>query len=194
MNRHIEDLAPTALIRASNEDIKAGDDIRARIHFLSTQNQSIVTQTQFADAKAAALMTVMSLVALRSPFSESARLDYPLDTATYGMLVVSIVMCLWAVIPRYPRASVCAMIVKSDKFTWVGLSSPSYTGDMHDSYARDCDLLDMAGALARSNVGGSRVLLKKFKALRWAFLAGIAAIVLMALRYIPPEWVLPGAG
>lgn len=184
MNYSDADIPKRPVIRAGSEDIKPGDDIRARIHFLSTQNQAIVTQIQFADAKSAALMTVMSLVALRSPFSESASLTEPLDVASYAMLVLSILFSLWAVIPRYPNRRISAAILQGDKFTWVGLATDRYRPEQHDLFARDCDLLDMVGSMARGNVGGSRVLLRKFQALRLAFLAGIAAIMLMALRYL----------
>jgi hypothetical protein len=167
------------------EPIKEGDDVRARMNFLAAQHGSIVTQTQFADAKAAALMTVMSLIALRSPFSESAVLTDPLDLLTYAMLVLSVLFCLAAIIPRYPSKSVCDGVVVNDKFSWVGIAASSWSLSDHHDFAREADLRDMIGSLARGNVATARVLRRKFFSLRWAFWSGILAVVLMTVRLIP---------
>ena len=44
------------------------DELKPRLDFMIAQNHSVVAQTQFADAKAAGLMTLMGLLALRGPF------------------------------------------------------------------------------------------------------------------------------
>lgn len=176
-------IAPDA--RKFSEPIKEGDDIRARINFLSAQNTTIMTQTQFADAKAAALMTVMSLIALRSPFSQAATLTDPLDLATYGLIVASILLCFWAIVPRYPTRKVCEGILTTDKFSWIAISSGRWTAEDHQSFAKDGDLRDLIISLAHSSIGSAKVLREKFLALRWAFVSGIGAVILMTVRYLP---------
>ncbi|MEM7187997.1 MAG: hypothetical protein AAF439_00165 [Pseudomonadota bacterium] len=179
---------PQEIDRASDmmtEAVGDSDDVRARIDYLAAQTQAITTQTQFADAKAAALMTVMSLIALRSPFSEAASLTNPLDLATYGMIVVSILLCLWSIIPRFPRQEVSEMILAGDKYSWIGISLGAWTPEAHYEHARKGDLDGLVKDMATSNVGSARVLRKKFKAVRWGFLAGIAAVLMMLVRYLP---------
>ncbi|MEM6663467.1 MAG: hypothetical protein AAF666_14955 [Pseudomonadota bacterium] len=165
--------------------VSAAEDIRARIDYLAAQTQAITTQTQFADAKAAALMTVMGLIALRSPFSERASLTSPLDLATYGMIVVSILLCLWSIIPRFPRKDVCEKILAGDKYSWLGISMGSWTPEQHFEHAHSGDLSALVRDMATSNVGSARVLRKKFMAVRWGFLAGIISVVMMLVRYLP---------
>lgn len=185
MNDAISTKTPGSAATRFSEPIKEGDDVRARINFLDAQNTTIMTQTQFADAKAAALMTVMSLIALRSPFSQAATLSDPLDLATYGLIVVSILLCFWAIVPRYPSRKTCADVLAKDKFSWIAISSAPWSADEHERFARNGELQELIIGLARSSVGSARVLREKFLALRWAFLTGFLAVVLMTVRYLP---------
>ncbi|MEM7060562.1 MAG: hypothetical protein AAF557_23530 [Pseudomonadota bacterium] len=144
-----------------------------------------MTQTQFADAKAAALMTVMSLIALRSPFSQAATLSDPLDLVTYALIVLSVLLCLLALVPRFPSRKTCEDVLTRDKFSWIAISSERWSADEHQNFARDADLQEMISSLARSSIGSACVLRNKFLALRWAFASGFAAVLLMTIRYLP---------
>ena len=58
---------PLDLRLQGSEGLDVNHASRLRMQFLVGQQASLVTQTQFADAKAAALMTLMGLVALNGP-------------------------------------------------------------------------------------------------------------------------------
>ena len=49
----------------TEEGVSKGDAMRARMSFLTAQNSAILTQTQFADAKAGALMTILGVIAIK---------------------------------------------------------------------------------------------------------------------------------
>ena len=61
---------------AGHEGVDTNHASRARIQTLLDQHASLVTQTQFADAKSAALITLIGLLALKGPM--------PLDAMQHG--------------------------------------------------------------------------------------------------------------
>ena len=169
-------------LRRQDDRIDTGDDVRARMQFLVGQNQSIVAQTQFADAKAAALMTLIGLVAIRGPVPPAVDPDDPLALLFFGFTAISILCCLWAVMPRYPTAQVCAEILRQDKYSWVSIGSPGWSPPRHAEFGQEADLREMLASVSSSNVGGARVLSKKFRAMRLAFLAAICALLLLGAK------------
>lgn len=167
-------------------DVDAGDSVRARIHFLVAQNNAMVVQTQFADAKAAALMTLMGLVALRGPLPLTGLAADPLALTVLGLILFSILCCLWAVMPRFRTAPEASGLLAQDKFTWTVLSAPDYSAERHGDFARLGDFDQLMNALSASNVGGARVLRKKFRSMRIAFVCAIVAIVIFVVRLALP--------
>ena len=172
----------TAALRRTNDVIDTGDDVRSRMQFLVGQNQSIVAQTQFADAKAAALMTLIGLVAIRGPVPPAINPADPLAVLFFGFTAISILCCLWAVMPRYPRAQVCAEILQQDKYSWVSVGSAGWSPTRHAEFGQEADLRELISSISCSNVGGARVLLKKFRAMRLAFLAAICALMMLGAK------------
>lgn len=182
MRMSVSTLEPANDRYPATNEVEPGDSVRARIHFLVAQNNAMVVQTQFADAKAAALMTLMGLVALRGPLPLTGLMHDPLAMAILALILVSILCCLWAVMPRYPSDRNARGMLARDRFTWTALSSPDYSAERHAEFAVGGDFTELMKAITTSNVGGSRVLRKKFKAMRFAFLCAIAAIVLFVTR------------
>lgn len=171
-------IAPQTAIESQN--VPVGDSLRVRVQYLTAQHQAMVVQTQFADAKAAALLTLSGLAILRVPLPDQMGLVH---VTLIIVLFATILLCLLAVMPRYGAAGYDV----NDRFSWVALcdAEPARLVD----FARDGDLPELLTSLATSNVGGARVLKKKFRLIRLAFLGGIAAIVLaglIGLRHLAP--------
>lgn len=153
--------------------LPVGDSIRARVHYLVAQHHAMVVQTQFADAKAAALMTLSGVAALRMPLPPD--LD-PLAITPTVALFATVLLCLIAVIPRYramPRTSL-------DRFTWIALNGRGETQASHAEFTAGGNISDLMASLAASNVGGAHVLQKKFRLIRFAFLSAILAVLSVA--------------
>lgn len=170
---------------ASREGIPPEYLAREQILFLSAQDRSLVQQTQFADAKAAALMTLMGLLVLRNPPAHStteigAALEFVVLCAT-GLCLGA---CLWAVIPRYPNPAIRRAIARQDVYSWPGLTSDQFERDDYVKFMRASEHAHLVTSMARSNSAMSRILLRKFQLIRFAFLCGMVALVLIMLRGI----------
>ncbi len=174
---------PAASAPASGpRPVDPGNALRARIHYMVAQNNAMVIQAQFADAKAAALLTLAGLAALRGPLPEGPLLADLLGVALHALLAATILLCLWAVMPRYP--SIRAGNGAGDRFTWTGLIRDDWSAEAHVDFAREGGFDELLRAVALSNHGASRVLLRKFRIMRVAFLFAIAAVVLMILQTV----------
>lgn len=182
----VQELKPAAATQHDPfEHVDVGDSIRARIHFLVAQNAALNVQTQFADAKAAALMTLMGILALRGPIPISALGTDPVGMAALGLSVFSIICCLWAVVPRFsfPRLRVDGAR-QADHFSWTALSARGYDDVTHAAFVQDGRFPELIRALSTCNVASARVLRKKFAAMRLAFLAALAAVVALLARAV----------
>lgn len=155
------------------DGIEAGDALRARVHYLVSQHHAIVVQTQFADAKAAALMTLSGVVALRVPLPMGFR---PLELGLSGLLLITILLCLWAIMPRFSGKGLPAQ----DRFSWLALAGDTSGTWDPVRFAQTGDFEAMLAAMAVSNTGGAMVLRKKFRLIRLAFWCAIGAILLVA--------------
>lgn len=155
---------------------------RIRMQFLSTQHASLVSQTQFADAKAAALMTVMGLVALNGPVRISTVASATIDAvAIFILIMATIGIAAWAIIPRYPDKSLNKLIHRRDRFSWPALVAAGYEPLDHASFARTADASQLIMSIAQTNSAMAMVLRRKFVVLRAAFLmAGLDLTLIVA--------------
>lgn len=159
------------------------DELKPRLDFMIAQNNSVVAQTQFADAKAAGLMTLMGLLALRGPIKlDSTMLDDPVGLIALGMMAMAVLCCLWAVIPRFPNGRARDKLVTINHFSWVGLAAPHWSAEEHLAFVRDCRKSELLESMATNNIGVSRVLLRKFQAMRTAFFFAIGAVLIVIAR------------
>jgi hypothetical protein len=167
---------------SGSEGLSVNDLSRIRVLVLLGQNQTLVAQTQFADAKAAALMTLMGLLALRGPVDLTAvGTGDPLALGFVIVNALSIAGCIVAIIPRYPPPAVRHQLALTDRFSWPALVSPGYDAEDHAAFMRVSEASELVVSLARSNAAVSRILLRKFQALRAAFLLALSNVALIAL-------------
>ena len=165
----------------TEEDVSKGDAMRARMSFLTAQNSAVLTQTQFADAKAGALMTILGLVAIKGSAPVLVMIQDPLEMLAMAIIIASIGLCLATIMPRLVGFTDDAVPPQGNRFTWLFLTMPGYTDEMHGEWSRETSFADMLNSIAASNMGASRILAKKFEMLRRAFLVGFVGSGLLLL-------------
>ena len=155
---------------------------RIRTQYLFAQHQALVTQTQFADAKAAALMTLVGLIALRGPFA-IGQPPVGLFTGLYLALVAAcILFSFLAVFPRYPAAKLRAVMSENDRWSWPALASDAVDPDEFSRFMQTSEVSQLVHSVSLSNSYISRILLRKFLMLRIAFLFAFAVLIMTGLR------------
>lgn len=158
---------------------------RLRMQFLTAQHASLVTQIQFADAKAAALMTLMGLIALNGPVKiAQTRPDDYLAIAVFFLMMATIGLAMTSIIPRYPDRALNKIIKRHERFSWPALVAQGYSPLDHAMFIRRAEASQLLMSLAQTNGNMARVLRSKFRGLRLAFLLGaldLAMIVLYVL-------------
>ena len=177
--RKLEDI-DLGLPLAGNEGLDANDVSRVRAQYLFTQHQALIAQTQFADAKAAALMALLGLIALRGPIdiggsgtAEWFRLVYLLSIAC------SILGCLMAIIPRYPSKATRNRIAEVDHWSWPALASDTVNKLGYGNYMQTSEVSQLVHSVASANSSIAHILLSKFQSLRVAFLFAVFVLILV---------------
>ena len=155
---------------------------RLRMQFLTAQHASMVTQIQFADAKAAALMTLMGLIALNGPVkvAQTSTDDY-LAIAVFFLMMATIGLAISSIIPRYPDRELNQMIKRQERFSWPALVAQGYAPLDHAAFMRKAEASQLIMSLAQTNTNMARVLQSKFHTLRLAFLAGALDLTMIVL-------------
>lgn len=151
---------------------------RVRTQFLYAQHAALVAQTQFADAKAAALMTLVGLVALRGPLAISgSAADW--FSRTYLACVAASILCAFlAVFPRYPGRGLRDRLWNSDRWSWPALAASKADPDAFSSFMQTSEVSQLVHSVSLSNAAVSRILLAKFRMLRLAFIFAIAILAM----------------
>lgn len=168
-----------------NEGLDVNHMSRMRMQFLVGQHASLVTQTQFADAKAAALMTLLGLIALNGPVQIRAVGPHQPDAlAIFILIVVAIGLAMWAIIPRFPDAALCKLIARRDRYSWPALVSQDYDPLEHASFMRTAEASQLIVSVAQSNGAMARVLHRKFLYLRTAFVLAAVDLLLIVLYVV----------
>lgn len=185
---------------AGSEGLDVNYLSRIRIHFLVGQHQSLIAQMQFADAKAAALMTVIGLLAMRGPLAPGAALSAGASggasagtglgaallpapgalaaVATILSLAV-LVVCIAAIVPRFPAAGLRRALWREDRFSWPALAGGDYGPGEFARFMRTAEASQMVCSLARSNAACATILLGKYRLLRLAFALALVQFVLL---------------
>ncbi len=168
-----------------HEGLDVNHASRMRMQFLVGQHASLVTQTQFADAKAAALMTLMGLVALNGPVQIRAAGPHEVDAlGIFVVMIMAIGCAIFSIIPRFPDAELCKLISRRDRYSWPALVSQDYTPLQHARFMRTAEASQLIVSVAQSNGAMARVLYRKFRFLRVAFLLGATDLLLIVLYVI----------
>lgn len=167
---------------ASVEGLDVNHASRARIQFLAAQSAALLTQTQFADAKAAALMTISGLLALNGPLDTATVSDASaLLLASFALNAACIAGCFLSILPRFPASHTRAQIYRHDRFSWPGLIDTHHGEDDFPDFMRRAEASQLVLSLARANQATARVLHRKFAILRGTFLLGLSGLCLLAL-------------
>lgn len=172
----------TALSIESSEGLDVNHASRARLQFLAAQSNALLTQTQFADAKAAALMTISGLLAIQGP-AGAAHLSTagPFLILSFLCTAACLVGCFLTIVPRFPKRSVRRLIYRGDRYSWPGLVDRGHGEDGFPDFVRTAQASQLVLSLARSNQATARVLHRKFAILRTTFWIGLAALALIGL-------------
>lgn len=172
---------------AGSEGLDPNYVSRIRIQYLLTQHQTIITQMQFADAKAAALITVIGIVALRSPLFSSV--EALMNIGWFGILIIltlslSILFTLLSVFPRYPSRKLREDMVLSDRWSWPSLVNGGFSAAQYADFMRGAEVSQLVQSVALSNANVSAVLLNKYKMLRIGFALGTLAFLLGVVNLV----------
>lgn len=167
------------------EGVDVNELCRLRLQFLISQHASLVAQTQFADAKAGALMALLGLVALNGPVELGGAGTPQIDALSiFVIMVVAIGFAVWAIVPRYPTAGRASLMRQSERFSWPALASGGYAPAEHAGFMRTAEASQLVMSIAHANATMARVLGRKFAALRVAFLLASADLVLVMLYVV----------
>ena len=180
----IEDVGTSAAIEGT-EGLDVNHASRLRMQFLASQHASLVTQVQFADAKAAALMTLMGLVALNGPVKIGEASAHNIFAIGIFILMMIAIGCAMAsIIPRYPDAKLNKLIKRRDRFSWPALIAQGYEPLDHAEFMRTAEASQLIMSIAQTNGAMARVLQSKFKLLRAAFILAAFDLLLIVLYVV----------
>ncbi|MBY8975500.1 hypothetical protein KHP62_06765 [Rhodobacteraceae bacterium NNCM2] len=170
---------------ASHEGVDVNYASRIRSQYLIAQSTVLVTQTQFADAKAAALMTLSGLLMFRGPagFSKTFVAD-PMVILSLAFNFACLVACILAIIPRIRADARQAALYGVERFSWLSLSTPSANLVPYCDFMRRSEVSQLIISQARANQASAHVLRKKFQILRVAFILGLLTIATIATQWL----------
>ena len=168
----------------SREAVSVDYAARIRLQYLAEQTATLVRQTQFADAKASAVLALAGLVAARVAIDVHQMTLGPLEIGLFASKGLVLALCLLVLIPRYPGGPQRRAALAQERFSWVALSAPGYEPDDYAEFARTAQISQLVVSMARSNVHVSRVLLRKFRYLRAAFQFAILDVCLTLAYYL----------
>lgn len=164
--------------------------VRSRLQYLAAQDRSLIAQIQFADAKAAAMITLLGLVLIEAwrpgpdPAPAAAGLVALSSAFFHVAAAIGLGLCLWAVIPRYPSDEDRQASALSERYSWPALAADPEGGDDYAAFMRASQPSHLVASLAQSNHALAQILARKFQTLRTAYLFGAAALALALLREV----------
>lgn len=168
---------------AGSEGVDPNHASRIRVQTLLDQHSGLIQQTQFADAKAAGLITVIGLLALNGPLplADMMESDF-LPTAGGVVAGLCMLFCFFTIFPRYPAKRIRDRLAETDRFSWPSLTAPGFDGDAYSEYMHTAEISEIVHSIAHSNTSISLILLRKFQTLRLAFALGAIFMVIVFAR------------
>ncbi|MEM8651414.1 MAG: hypothetical protein AAGF54_12850 [Pseudomonadota bacterium] len=174
---------PLDLPLGGSEELDPNYISRIRSQYLFAQSQMLMTQMQFADAKAAVMVTLVGVVTFRGPINVQQVTMNDLGAVAFMLCVfLSALLCIIAVIPRYPSADACAHMAESDRWSWPALTASTLTPQDYAEYMHTSEASQLIRFIAVSNGLVAKILLWKFRLLRAGFLFGLLALVALMAR------------
>lgn len=166
-------------------DGRVAADLRDRITYLMGQNQTMVTQTQFADAKAGVMLAFVGLIATRGPGAVFGAEQITVAVEALLFLHAAVMMCcLMVLYPRYANRKRRREAAERETFSWPALAADTMGGDRYVKYIDQAKLAELVASLSRSNHNLAHILLRKFSWLRAAFLVAVVDILFIAGRFV----------
>lgn len=169
----------------SREGISLNYVTRDRMAFALGQNQTMITQTQFADAKAGAMLAFLGLIATRGP---GAVMEVTSGAASPEVILqlllhaAALICCLIVLFPRYASLDARRSLYEYDRFSWTALTGKGHSPEDFSDFMRTAEISQLVMSVARSNHTLAMILLSKFSWLRWAFAFGVADVLFMSAR------------
>lgn len=167
----------------SREGISIDQTARVRLAFLLGQNQAMVAQTQFADAKAGALLAIIGLLATRGPGASfdagGGGGDQLFAIALHAAALIS---CMVVLFPRYAGGALRARLAARERFSWPALTAKGVSADTYADFMQSAQVSQLMISVARSNQAMATILLRKFAWLRAAFGIAIIDFFFIAVR------------
>ena len=165
-----------------SQGLSVNDISRIRVHYLLSQHTAIVQQIQFADAKAAALVTLIGLIALRGPIDMPGPAMNPISIVFSILCAVCIILCMLTVFPRYPGKSGSSELAEMENWSWPSHSSGKSGAKDYSLFMQTSEVSQLVHSLSVSNLSVARVLRKKFRFLRMGFAIAALALIVLGLR------------
>lgn len=158
---------------------------RIRSQYLFTQHQTMITQMQFADAKAAALVALIGFITLRGPI----KIDQIEMLGAFGYVFVlsaglAVIFTLLSVFPRYPSKAKRNEMILSDRWSWPALASQKLKAEEFASYMRTAEVSQLLHSLSISNCFVADILLTKYRMLRIGFIFGLLTMLLVGIKIV----------
>jgi hypothetical protein len=155
------------------------------MQFLASQHASLVAQTQFADAKAGALMALLGVLALNGPVKIGGSEPLQFDALViFVTMIAAIGFAFWAIMPRFPNVGICRLMKLHDRFSWPALAGKDYDPEEHALFMRTAEASQLVMSIAHANATMARVLRRKFVSLRIAFVLASADLLLIMLHVV----------
>jgi len=182
---NVEKADPNVRLRDS-EGLDLNHASRIRAQYLFAQHQSLIAQSQFADAKAGAILALLGLLALRGPIGLTSEGGTPLWVwySYLALIILSVVFCLLAIIPRYPNRKVRNQASEVEMWSWPSLASDRANDLDYGQYMRTTEISRLINSVANANRNIANILLVKFRMLRFALMLLLATAVLAASHMI----------
>lgn len=167
---------------SGTQGLSANDLSRIRVQYLLQQHATISQQIQFADAKAAALITLIGIIALRGPIDMPGVAMSPVSIAYSLLCAGCVVLCMLAVFPRYPGKTGSSGLAEKENWSWPALSSGTLTPHDYSHFMQTSEASQLVHSLSVSNHSVAQVLRKKYHYLRMAFAAAALSLIVLGLR------------
>lgn len=155
---------------------------RIRSQYLFTQHQTMITQMQFADAKAAALIALVGFIALRGPI----KLDEAINLGIFGYVFLfcaglAVIFSILSVFPRYPSKANRDLLSLSDLWSWPALASDACKPEKFSDYMKTSEVSQLLHSISISNCHIAGILLIKYRMLRIGFIFGLITMLMIGI-------------
>lgn len=158
---------------------------RIRSQYLFTQHQTMITQMQFADAKAAALVALIGFITLRGPIKADQITSFGFLGYVFLLMAgLAVIFTLLSIFPRYPSKAKRDALILSDRWSWPALASDDFKPEDFARYMQTAEVSQLIYSISISNSYVANILLMKYRLLRIGFAFGLCTMVLVGIKIL----------